>query len=172
MGIVFFDGELIGYLCIDCFDDMALYRTIASNLIWSIRSANSISGIGWAGPSGSWKIHFLRNNWKCWLKSIAGVAITAGRGPMAVCLVEISSREAVKRKRPFDTSRPVAGFAHPVEQELADLLSFLRSPAIPWTTNGMEQVIGRMKMRARTVRGYTTWSGMQTGLMLAGMGLD
>jgi hypothetical protein len=25
-----------------------------------------------------------------------------------------------------------------------------------------------MKMRARTVRGYKTWQGMQAGLMLAG----
>ena len=27
---------------------------------------------------------------------------------------------------------------------------------IRWTNNGTEQVIGRMKMRARTVRGYKT----------------
>jgi hypothetical protein len=66
----------------------------------------------------------------------------------------------------------------PVEQ-LRDLLirlsehwsrycTFYSDPAIPWTNNGTEQAIGRMKMRARTVRGYKTWSGMQTGLMLAG----
>ena len=66
----------------------------------------------------------------------------------------------------------------PIEQ-LRDLLirlsetwpsfcTFYTDPAIPWTNNGTEQVIGRMKMRARTVRGYKTWSGMQTGLMLAG----
>jgi hypothetical protein len=36
----------------------------------------------------------------------------------------------------------------------------------------IEQVIGRMKMRARTVRGYKTWPGMQTGLMLAGTQSD
>ncbi|MBE3119376.1 MAG: hypothetical protein IMZ50_11580 [Candidatus Atribacteria bacterium] len=47
--------------------------------------------------------------------------------------------------------------------------TFYADPAIPWTNNGTEQVIGRMKMRARTVRGYKTWPGMQTGLMLAGM---
>jgi ABC-type iron transport system FetAB permease component len=29
-----------------------------------------------------------------------------------------------------------------------------------------------MKMRARTVRGYKTWPGMQTGLMLAGTSSD
>jgi transposase-like protein len=70
----------------------------------------------------------------------------------------------------------------PVEQ-LRDLLirlsetwpsfcTFYHDPAIPWTNNGTEQVIGRMKMRARTVRGYKTWSGMQTGLMLAGTNSD
>jgi transposase-like protein len=46
--------------------------------------------------------------------------------------------------------------------------AFYTDPAIPWTNNGTEQVIGRMKMRARTVRGYKTWQGMQAGLMLAG----
>lgn len=42
---------------------------------------------------------------------------------------------------------------------------------VPWTNNPTEQVIGRMKMRARTVRGYKTWPGMANGLMLAGLGL-
>jgi len=41
---------------------------------------------------------------------------------------------------------------------------------VPWTNNGTEQVIGRMKMRSRTVRGYKTRSGMLAGLMLAGSG--
>jgi hypothetical protein len=50
--------------------------------------------------------------------------------------------------------------------------TFYHDPAIPWTNNGTEQVIGRMKMRARTVRGYKTWPGMQTGLMLAGTSSD
>ena len=39
---------------------------------------------------------------------------------------------------------------------------------VPWTNNATEQVIGRMKMRSRTVRGYKSWSGMQAALMLAG----
>ena len=50
--------------------------------------------------------------------------------------------------------------------------TFYTDPAIPWTNNGTERVIGRMKMRARTVRGYKTWPGMQTGLMLAGTKTD
>jgi transposase-like protein len=44
-------------------------------------------------------------------------------------------------------------------------------PDVPWTNNATEQVIGRMKMRARTVRGYKTWPGMASGLMLAGVGV-
>jgi len=53
-----------------------------------------------------------------------------------------------------------------------DYCAFYTDPDIPWTNNGTEQVIGRMKMRARTVRGYKNWAGMQTGLMLAGTTLD
>jgi hypothetical protein len=42
---------------------------------------------------------------------------------------------------------------------------------VPWTNNLTEQVIGKMKMRARTVRGYKTWPGMASGLMTAGVGV-
>jgi hypothetical protein len=70
----------------------------------------------------------------------------------------------------------------PVEQ-LRDLLirlsenwpsfcTFYHDLCIPWTNNGTEQVIGRMKMRARNVCGYKTWPSMQTGLMLAGTEFD
>jgi transposase-like protein len=44
-------------------------------------------------------------------------------------------------------------------------------PDVPWTNNLTEQVIGKMKMRARTVRGYKTWPGMASGLIAAGMGI-
>ena len=44
-------------------------------------------------------------------------------------------------------------------------------PDVPWTNNGTEQVIGRMKMRSRTVRGYKGWKGMEASLMLAGSGI-
>jgi hypothetical protein len=45
---------------------------------------------------------------------------------------------------------------------------FVHDPGIPWTNNGTEQVIGRMKMRARSVRGYKNWQGMKSGLMVSG----
>ena len=46
--------------------------------------------------------------------------------------------------------------------------TFQSEPEVPWTNNSTEPAIGRMKMRARTVRGYKSWPGMQSGLMLAG----
>lgn len=47
---------------------------------------------------------------------------------------------------------------------------FDTQPQVPWTNNGTEQIIGRMKMRSRTVRGYKSWNGMHAGLMLAAVG--
>jgi hypothetical protein len=41
-------------------------------------------------------------------------------------------------------------------------------PQVPRTNNGTEQVIGRMKVRSRTVRGYKNKNGLLNGLMLAG----
>ncbi len=46
--------------------------------------------------------------------------------------------------------------------------TFQHENDVPWTNNATEQAIGRMKMRSRTVRGYKTWTGMQTGMLLAG----
>jgi len=45
--------------------------------------------------------------------------------------------------------------------------TFQSEPLIPWTNNATEQTIGKMKMRARTVRGYKSWPGMHSGLLLA-----
>jgi hypothetical protein len=42
---------------------------------------------------------------------------------------------------------------------------------VPWTNNGTEQIIGRMKVRSRTVRGYKSWHGMWAAFMLTGSGL-
>jgi transposase-like protein len=50
--------------------------------------------------------------------------------------------------------------------------TFQFEPAVPWTNNRTEQAIGRMKMRARTVRGYKSWEGMESGLLLAGSSLN
>lgn len=43
---------------------------------------------------------------------------------------------------------------------------------VPWTNNRTEQVIGKMKIRSRTVRGYKSYQGMWNALMLSGTGID
>lgn len=42
---------------------------------------------------------------------------------------------------------------------------------VPWTNNGTEQAIGRMKIRSRTVRGYKSWQGMWAAFYLTGSGV-
>jgi transposase-like protein len=55
-----------------------------------------------------------------------------------------------------------------LSQDWQRYCTFQSEPEVPWTNNPTERAIGRMKMRARTVRGYKSWQGMQAGLLLAG----
>lgn len=83
---------------------------------------------------------------------------------------------ALWKKLPGRRSKPDQARS-PMEQ-LRDLLlrlsqdwhtycTFQSEPLVPWTNNATERAIGRMKMRARTVRGYKSWPGMHSGLLLA-----
>ena len=54
-----------------------------------------------------------------------------------------------------------------LSQDWQNYCTFQSEPLVPWTNNATEQAIGRMKMRARTVRGYKSWPGMHSGLLLA-----
>jgi transposase-like protein len=45
--------------------------------------------------------------------------------------------------------------------------TFFHDAAIPWTNNLSEQMIGKMKMRARTVRGYKSPTGLHNGLLVS-----
>lgn len=48
---------------------------------------------------------------------------------------------------------------------------FYWNKEVPWTNNGTEQAIGKMKMRSRTVRGYKSWKGMWAAFLLTGSGV-
>jgi hypothetical protein len=83
---------------------------------------------------------------------------------------------ALWKKLPGRRSKPSQACS-PMEQ-LRDLLlrlcqdwsrycTFQSEPLVPWTKNATERAIGRMKMRARTVRGYKSWPGVHSGLLLA-----
>lgn len=54
-----------------------------------------------------------------------------------------------------------------LSQDWQNYCTFQAEPQVPWTNNATEQTIGKMKMRARTVRGYKSWPGMHSGLLLA-----
>jgi len=54
-----------------------------------------------------------------------------------------------------------------LSQDWHKYCTFQSEPEVPWTNNATERSIGSMKMRARTVRGYKSWSGMESGLLLA-----
>ena len=46
-------------------------------------------------------------------------------------------------------------------------IEFYSDPGIPWTNNRTEQTIGRLKSRAKRVRGYKTSQGMEMGSLVA-----
>ena len=46
-------------------------------------------------------------------------------------------------------------------------IEFYSDPGIPWTNNQTEQVIGKLKNRAKRVRGYKTSPGQLTGSLIA-----
>ena len=54
-----------------------------------------------------------------------------------------------------------------LSQDWHSYSTFQSEPEIPWTNNTTERAIGKMKIRARTVRGYKSWPGMHAGLLLA-----
>ncbi|HEX2991702.1 MAG TPA: transposase [Anaerolineales bacterium] len=58
-----------------------------------------------------------------------------------------------------------------LSQDWSCYCTFQSEPLVPWTNNATERLIGSMKMRARTVRGYKSWPGMHSGLLLAATNL-
>ena len=53
-----------------------------------------------------------------------------------------------------------------LSQDWHNYCTFQSEPQVPWTNNPTEQTIDKMKMRAPTLRGYKSWPGMQSGLLL------
>jgi transposase-like protein len=120
-----------------------LQRTLPQEWLWVLEEVQEL--ITELPPEGGKRLYAL---WK-------QVAVRREKGIHALTPVELL-RDVLIR----------------LSETWSSFCTFYGDPAIPWTNNGTEQVIGRMKMRARTVRGYKTWAGMQTGLMLAGTTLN
>ena len=54
-----------------------------------------------------------------------------------------------------------------LSQDWGSYIEFYSDPGIPWTNNQTEQIIGRLKNRAKRVRGYKTSNGLLTGSLVA-----
>jgi len=72
-----------------------------------------------------------------------------------------------KRNQPRSALEQLRDLLLRLSQDWHNYSTFQSEPLVPWTNNATEQAIGRMKMRARTVRGYKSWPGMHSGLLLA-----
>ena len=116
-----------------------LHNTLPQEWLWVLEEIKEL--INELPPDGAKRLYAL---WK-------QVAVWRGKGMHQLTPVE-QLRDLLIR----------------LSENWSSFITFYADPVIPWTNNGTEQAIGRMKMRARTVRGYKTWPGMQTGLILAG----
>jgi len=150
-------------------DDLALYRTIARQLNLEHQICQ-FHVRRWVGRALKELQNSVSQEWQ-WVVEEIKELITDLPPDGDRRLYALWKQVKVSRGRRNDQQTP--------DYQLRDLLirlseawenycTFYSDPEIPWTNNGTEQVIGRMKMRARTVRGYKSWPGMQTGLMLAG----
>lgn len=54
-----------------------------------------------------------------------------------------------------------------LSQDWEKYIEFYSDPGIPWTNNRTEQIIGRLKNRAKRVRGYKTTHGLLAGSLIA-----
>lgn len=54
-----------------------------------------------------------------------------------------------------------------LSQDWGSYIEFYDDPGIPWTNNRTEQIIGRLKNRAKRVRGYKTTDGQLVGSLIA-----
>jgi transposase-like protein/DNA-directed RNA polymerase subunit RPC12/RpoP len=117
----------------------ALQETVPKDWHWVIEEVKEL--IEFLPPEGDKRLYAL---WK-------QVSVRrAGRGQALTALEQL--RDLLLR----------------LSQRWQSYCTFQGEPHVPWTNNQTEQAIGRLKMRARTVRGYKTWPGMRTGLLLAG----
>lgn len=154
-------------------DDLALYRTIASPLNLE-HQVCQFHVRRWVGRAIRELEHTLPQEWLGVLdevKKLVEQLPPDGNRRLYVLWKQVSVRRGKDRNHltPVDQLRDLL---IQLSEAWKNYCAFYSDPAIPWTNNGTEQVIGRMKMRTRTVRGYQSWPGMQAGLMLAGTRRD
>ena len=94
--------------------------------------------------------------------------LPAGGGKRLYELWKQVPLEKSARDQPLTPTEQLRNLLIRLSEHWSSYRIFDWQPEVPWTNNGTEQVIGRMKMRSRTVRGYKTKAGMLAGLIASG----
>jgi hypothetical protein len=154
-------------------DDLGLYRTLAKRLNLG-HQVCQFHVRRWVGRAIKELEHTIPKEWYWVLEEVKELITdlpSEGDRRLYALWKEVAVRRGKDRSHltPIDQLREL--LIH-LSEVWGDYCAFYTDPDVPWTNNLTEQVIGRMKMRARTVRGYKTWPGMQTGLLLAGTQLN
>lgn len=153
-------------------DDLASYRKVAQKLGLE-QQVCQFHVRRWVGLTLHELKHTLPPEWLWMLEEVQGL--------LAELPVEGSRRLFELWKQIPEKRTGQTGARSPLEQlryllirmseHWASYRVFDWQKEVPWTNNGTEQAIGRMKMRSRTVRGYKSWAGMEAALLLTGSGL-
>jgi transposase-like protein len=151
-------------------DDLSSYRSVADKLDLE-HQVCQFHVRRWVGKT----LHDLRDLLpQEWLWVLDEIKRLLGELPIegSRCLLELNKQIPERFASPPDGPRT------PLEQLRLLLIRlsehwptyrvFDWQPEVPWTNNGTERVIGRMKIRSRTVRGYQSEPSMLAGLMAAG----
>jgi len=151
-------------------DDLESYKVVAEQLDLA-QQVCQFHVRRWVGRA----VHDLRETVpKEWLWAVEEVARLIDELPPEgeKRLVEVARqlpvRRAGRRDQPWSPLEQLRHLLVRLAEDWVKYRLFDTDPGVPWTNNGSERAIGRMQMRARTVRGYKTWPGMANGLLLSG----
>lgn len=148
-------------------DDLAMYRTITEKLELD-QQVCQFHVRRWVGRARHQLAEKLPEEWLWVLEEIK--QIMEDMPPdSAKRLLQLYRKLPGNLKQGQEWS-PVDELRHlliRLSESWARYTTFFHDAAIPWTNNLSEQAIGRIKMRARTVRGYKSSSGMQNGMLVS-----
>ena len=153
-------------------DDLSSYKIIAENL----QLAHQVCQFHvrrWVGKTLKELQETIPKEW-LWIldeiRQLLEVLPADGSKALYVLWKKLPGRRS-KRNQPHSALEQLRDLLLRLIQDWHRYCTFQSEPEVPWTNNATEQAIGRMKMRARTVRGYKSWRGMEAGLLLAATSL-
>ena len=147
-------------------DDLVTSSKWLSSWTWGSRFANFTCAAGWVARCGTWKRPYPKR-WQWVITEVKHILDELPAGGEKR-LVELWRQLLVSRQgRMREAYAPLDQLRYLLARLMRDYPRyrvFDWQPEVPWTNNATERAIGKMKMRARTVRGYKNWPDMQNRL--------